>query len=82
MQKKNLLRPICVALVAISFSCAEATTEKKESDSTVPATTAPVTIDTNATKNAVPTDTTKKDTGDLRNLRPLPPPPPPASSNQ
>ncbi len=74
MQKKNLLKAICVALVAISFSCAEATTEKTGSD-----TTPPVTIDTNVARSAAPIDTTKKDTGD-RNQRPLPPPPPPAST--
>ncbi len=80
MQKKNLLKAICVALVAISFSCAESSTEKKESDTVVPATTAPVIIDTNVARNAAPIDTTKEDTGQGRNQRPLPPPPPPAST--
>jgi hypothetical protein len=74
MQKKNLLKAICVALVAISFSCAESATEK-----TGPDTTAPTTIDTNISRSAAPIDTTKKDSGD-RNQRPLPPPPPPAST--
>lgn len=73
MQKKNLLKAICVALVAISFSCAEATTEKTGSD-----TTPPVTIDTNVARSAAPIDTAKKDTD--RNVRPLPPPPPPTNN--
>ena len=82
MQKKNLLKAICVALIAISFSCGESASEKTETTITVPATN-----DSLSSRSAAPKieDSTKKDAGDPRTTPRIPPAPDtqtPTTSNQ